>query len=209
MTTPKKPDGVTRRGFLKGTSISVAASGLLKGARVGIQEASITPAAKQLKADQEHAISFTLNGKETTATVRTGHTLLEMLRDNLDLTGTKEVCDQGSCGACTVLLEGKPVNSCLTLAVEAQGLKVQTVEGLAEGSKLHAIQEAFCEHDALQCGFCTPGMLMTCKSLLDNNPSPTVDDTKEALSGNICRCGTYINIFQAVQSAAKTMKGGR
>ncbi|HMS16570.1 MAG TPA: (2Fe-2S)-binding protein, partial [Planctomycetota bacterium] len=190
--------GVSRRGFLKGAGLSVAATGLLGATRQGIRESAGLPAAPLLKAGDTHTITFVLNGVETSAKVRTGHTLLETLRDQLNLTGTKLVCDQGSCGACTVLLDGKPTNSCLTLAVDAAGRKVETVEGLAKGGKLHPIQEAFCEHDALQCGFCTPGMLMSCKALLDRNPTPNRDQTKAALAGNICRCGTYINIFDAV-----------
>jgi xanthine dehydrogenase YagT iron-sulfur-binding subunit len=141
--------------------------------------------------------------------VGTGVTLLRLLRERLDLTGAKEVCDRGSCGACTVHLDGKAVNSCLLLAVDCEGRDVTTVEGLAKGDALHPVQQAFCEEDALQCGFCTPGMVMSCAALLKANPKPTLDETKAALSGNICRCGTYFNIFRAVDRAAQSMRGGR
>jgi aerobic-type carbon monoxide dehydrogenase small subunit (CoxS/CutS family) len=199
----------SRRGFLKGTSLGVAASTVLGGARAEIQEASPFPAARVLGAGETHTIAFTLNGEAVKAEVRTGHTLLETLRDNLHLTGTKLVCDFGSCGACTVLVDGQAVNSCLTLAADAEGRSVETIEGLAKGQDLHPLQTAFAAEDALQCGFCTPGMIMSCKSLLDHHPSPSLDQTKEALSGNLCRCGTYINIFRAVDRASKTLKGGK
>jgi aerobic-type carbon monoxide dehydrogenase small subunit (CoxS/CutS family) len=202
-------DGVSRRGFLKGAGLGVAASTLLGSTREGVRQSAGLPAAQVLSAKDTHDVEFTLNGKATTAKVRTAHTLLETLRDQLDLTGTKLVCDQGSCGACTVLINGVPVNSCLTLALDAKGCAVETVEGLAVGGKLHPIQSAFCEHDALQCGFCTPGMLMSCKALLAREKSPTLEQTKQALAGNICRCGTYINIFDAVAAASKAMNGGR
>ncbi len=202
----EKP-GLSRRGFLKGTGLSVAAVGLVKSATAA-QEA---PAAEvpTLSAAQTHEISFELNGQTTQAKVRTGHTLLETLRDQLDLTGTKLVCDQGSCGACTVHLDGKPVNSCLVFATDAAGRQITTIEGLAKNGNLHPVQAGFLHEDASQCGFCTPGMIMSCKALLDRNPSPTRDECKEAISGNICRCGTYFNIYRAVDHAATLMKGGR
>ncbi len=208
-TEGPRPEDLSRRGFLKGTGIGVAASGLIAATKEGVRESAGAPRATVLEKDKVHEISFTLNGKKTSAKVRTGHTLLETLRDQLDLTGAKLVCDSGTCGACTVLVDGRPVNSCLTLAVDAEGRSVETIEGLAKDGVLHPVQEAFVAEDALQCGFCTPGMIMTCKSLLDRNPSPTRHDCAEAISGNICRCGTYFNIFRAVDRAAKTMKGGR
>lgn len=203
-------DGFSRRGFLKGTSLGIAA-----GALAG--EATAAPAtgkeagrdAEKLAADGEHKVSMELNGEKVEAKVQTGHTLLETLRDQLDKTGTKLVCDKGNCGACTVLIDGQPTNSCLVLALDADGTKVETIEGLAQDGKLHPVQEAFVEEDALQCGFCTPGMVMSCKALLDENKFPTREDAQDALSGNICRCGTYFNIFRAVDRAAKTMREGR
>ncbi|MAG57466.1 MAG: oxidoreductase [Planctomycetes bacterium] len=203
MKHPEDPSGVSRRGFLKGASLGVAASTVLGSARAEVKEASGVPDARLLKAADEHEISFVLNGEKTKAKVRTGHTLLETLRDQLDKTGTKLVCDFGTCGACTVLVDGKPVNSCLTLAVDVAGHQVETIEGMEQNGKLHPIQEAFCAEDGLQCGFCTPGMVMSSKALLDANPKPSLDETKAALSGNLCRCGTYINIFRAVERASK------
>lgn len=211
MSRPEAPPegGLSRRGFLKGAGLGAAATTLAGAARDGLREAAGAPKAAVLKASETHEIAFTLNGKPAQAKVRTGHTLLETLRDQLDLTGTKVVCDHGTCGACTVLLDGRPVNACLVLAADAAGRRVETVEGLAEGGVLHPIQDAFVKEDALQCGFCTPGMIMSCKSLLDHNPKPTRDEVQEALSGNICRCGTYFNIFRAVDRAAAAMKGGK
>lgn len=194
--------GFSRRGFLKGTGLGVAASTVIGGARAEVREQAGIPEAKVMKAGDEHEVTFTLNGDGTTAKVRTGHTLLETLRDQLDMTGTKLVCDHGSCGACTVLVDGKAVNSCLTLAVDVEGKTVETVEGLAQDGKLSPIQQAFAEQDALQCGFCTPGMVMSCTALLRDNPKPSLEETQQALCGNICRCGTYINIFRAVEQAS-------
>lgn len=197
----------SRRGFLKGTSLGVAAGTMLGSARAEIREQAGLPQARMLKAAAEHKIAFTLNGNRTVASVRTGHTLLETLRDQLDMTGTKLVCDHGTCGACTVLLDGQPVNSCLTLTCDAEGRSVETVEGLEKDGKLSPIQEAFAKEDALQCGFCTPGMIMSCTALLRSNKKPTLEQTQQALCGNLCRCGTYINIFRAVERASKA--GGK
>lgn len=134
-------------------------------------------------------------------------TLLEVLREDLDLTGTKEVCLLGACGACTVLLDKRPVLSCLTLAVACKGKQVTTIEGLNEGEKLHPIQEAFIDHGAIQCGFCTPAMIMTGKALLDANPNPTEKETREAISGNLCRCTGYAKIVDAIVSVPDRDEG--
>jgi aerobic carbon-monoxide dehydrogenase small subunit len=130
-------------------------------------------------------------------------TLLDLLRDGMDLTGTKCNCRAGECGACVVLIDGKPVLSCLTLAVTVQGKKVTTIEGLAKGNSLHPLQRAFIDSGAIQCGFCTPGMILTAKAFLDENPHPTVEEVKSALSGNLCRCGGYVKIIEAVMAAAE------
>jgi carbon-monoxide dehydrogenase small subunit len=129
--------------------------------------------------------------------------LLELIRDHLHLTGTKEGCGTGDCGACTVLLNNKPVNSCLVLAIEADGKEILTIEGLAENGKLHPLQEAFIEHGAVQCGFCTSGMILTAKAFLDENPSPSEEDVKRAISGNLCRCTGYVKITKAILAASK------
>ena len=141
-------------------------------------------------------ISLTVNGENHEVVVEPRTTLLEVLRDALGLTGAKEGCSLGNCGACTVLLDGKPVLSCLLLAVEAQGKEIVTIEGLAEGGKLHPLQEAFVEHGAVQCGFCTPGILMSLKALLSEKPDATQEDVKRALDGHLCRCGAYPRILE-------------
>jgi len=148
-------------------------------------------------------ISFKVNGSVRQLDVRPERTLLEVLREDLGLTGTKHGCDSGECGACTVLLDGKPVNSCLTLAVAARDREVLTIEGLANDGKLHPLQEAFIEHSALQCGFCGSGMLLTAKALLDENPTPTRDEVRRALAGTLCRCSGYLPIVDAVMDAAE------
>ncbi|RLA77944.1 MAG: (2Fe-2S)-binding protein [Deltaproteobacteria bacterium] len=153
-------------------------------------------------------ISLTVNGENHEVVVEPRTTLLEVLRDALGLTGAKEGCSLGNCGACTVLLDGKPVLSCLLLAVEAQGKEIVTIEGLAEGGKLHPLQEAFVEHGAVQCGFCIPGMILSAKALLDENPHPTEEEVKEAISGNLCRCTGYSNAVRAILAAAKAKEEG-
>ena len=147
-------------------------------------------------------IELKINGQVHELAVDTNITLLEVLREDLGLTGTKKACDLGECGACTVLLDGKPVHSCLTLAIKAQGSEIQTIEGLAEGENLHPLQQSFVDHGAIQCGYCTPGMIMTSKSLLDGNPSPTDHEIKKAISGNLCRCTGYVKIVEAVKAVA-------
>lgn len=150
-------------------------------------------------------IALEVNGVRETAEVEVGTTLLRFLRDGLDLTGTKEGCNEGECGSCMVLLDGRPVNSCLVLAVEADGAKVTTVEGLSAGS-LHPLQKAFLTHAAVQCGFCTPGMIVSAAALLRENPDPGEDDVKRALAGNLCRCTGYRQIVDAVREAAAAMR---
>ena len=153
----------------------------------------------------EQRIEFTLNGDKTSVTFPTFKTLLEVLREELNLTGTKHGCELGECGACAVLVDGKPVLSCLMLAVEADGTKVTTVEGLANDARLHPLQEAFADCGAAQCGYCTPGFLCTAKALLDKKPDANRREISEALAGNICRCTGYIQIFEAVEQAAGKM----
>ena len=149
-----------------------------------------------------HSITVTVNGAKERLDVPSNMTLLYMLREKLALTGTKNGCEAGECGACTVLLDGEPVNSCLVLAVEVDGREVTTVEGLAREGRLSPLQEAFVEHNAVQCGFCTPGVLIVAHALLKRNPQPTEEEIKEALVGNLCRCTGYLRIISAVQAAA-------
>jgi len=151
-------------------------------------------------------ISLEVNGIAETQEVEVGTTLLRFLRDTLDLTGTKEGCNEGECGSCMVLLDGRPVNSCLVLAVEADGARVTTIEGLSSDGVLHPIQQAFLEHTSVQCGFCTPGMVVTAVALLKANPDPSEDEIRKALAGNLCRCTGYKQIVDAVRGAAMAMR---
>ncbi len=152
-------------------------------------------------------ININVNGTDYETAIRSGATLLDLLRDELKLTGTKRGCDHGDCGACTVLMDGKAVNSCLVLAIEADGRRVETIESVANGEELHPIQRAFIEKGAIQCGFCTPGMIMRVKSFLDENPNPTLNEIKQELSGNLCRCTGYVKIFEAVETAVEYLNG--
>lgn len=150
-----------------------------------------------------HAISLTVNGASEYVEVPANMTLLALLRERLGLTGTKNGCSTGECGACTVLMNGEPVNACLVLAVETDGAEIITVEGLAHDDQLDPLQQALIDHSGVQCGFCTPGVLISARALLNRNPRPTEDDIKDALRGNLCRCTGYVRIIQAVKAAAK------
>jgi carbon-monoxide dehydrogenase small subunit len=150
----------------------------------------------------EQVVKLIVNGEPIEVKVGPWVTLLEVIRDKLELTGTKEACSLGECGACTVILDGKAVNSCLVLAVEAQGKEILTIEGLRQKGELHPLQKAFIDEGAVQCGFCTPGMILSAKALLDKNPDPDEDEIKEALAGNLCRCTGYVKIVKAVKTAA-------
>lgn len=154
-------------------------------------------------------VKFVLNGKEVDVNVQPNWTLLDVLRRKLKLTGTKKGCARGECGACTVLLDGEPVCSCLILAPRVDHHEVVTIEGLGSPDKLHPLQSAFMEHGSVHCGFCTPGMLMSAKALLDEEPNPTEEDIKNAISGNLCRCTGYIPIIKAIQDAARKMQKPR
>ncbi len=153
------------------------------------------------------AITLNVNNETFDIVTFPNQTLLEVLRDHLHLTGTKESCGEGVCGSCTVLLNGLPVRSCLTLAIAAQGKEITTIEGLSKGAKLHPVQEAFVERGGLQCGFCTPGMIMSTKALLDENPHPTEEEIRRAIAGNFCRCTGYSKIIESIKAAAKNMDG--
>jgi carbon-monoxide dehydrogenase small subunit len=157
---------------------------------------------------EKRIIQLTVNGEKYEVVAASNQTLLEILREDLYLTGTKEGCGEGACGTCTVLLDGKPVRSCLTLAVEVQGREVTTIEGLAPMGELHPVQKAFVEYGAIQCGFCSPGMVLTTKALLDENPSPTEQEARQAISGNVCRCTGYAKIVEAMLKAAEMVQGG-
>jgi xanthine dehydrogenase YagT iron-sulfur-binding subunit len=151
-------------------------------------------------------LSLSINGAMRTVQADPAMTLVEVLRDSLGLVGTKIGCDRGACSACTVWVDGQVIASCMTLAFDVRGKQITTIEGLAKEGALHPVQTAFIEHDALQCGFCTPGMVMSCAHLVDANPNCTLDDVKAAVSGHLCRCGTYPNIFKATLAAAKAAR---
>jgi carbon-monoxide dehydrogenase small subunit len=157
---------------------------------------------------KKREIELHVNGETFTISVPPQKTLLEVLREDLELTGTKEGCSEGECGVCTVLLDGIPVRSCLLFAVDVRGRQVTTVEGLAQGEKLHPIQNAFIEQGAIQCGFCTPGMILSAKALLDHTASPSEDEIRVAISGNLCRCTGYQKIVKAIQAASRTHNAG-
>jgi aerobic-type carbon monoxide dehydrogenase small subunit (CoxS/CutS family) len=190
----KDPTRVSRRAFLKTAGVGAAASSIAGG---------LAEAAPPILGPDAVPLALKVNGQLKTVTVEPRVTLLRALRNQLDLTGAKEVCERGSCGACTVLLDGEPVCSCLMLAADAVGHEITTVEGLGTPEKMSPVQAAFVEADAMQCGFCTPGFVVSATALLRRNPNPTLDEIKDGLAGNLCRCGTYSRLFEGVQKAAK------
>jgi xanthine dehydrogenase YagT iron-sulfur-binding subunit len=195
---------ISRRQFVETTGAGLVVA---TGVPLAAQESS--PAAPTAPTVPHTSIKLMVNGAEHRIEVEDRWTLVEVLRDHLALTGTKIGCDRGECGACTVLLDGKPVYSCSQLAVWADGKTVQTVEGLARGEHLHPLQEAFIEHDGPQCGYCTSGQLMSAKALLDHNPHPTPDEVRHAMTGNICRCSNYNRYIEAVLAASGAGAIGR
>jgi xanthine dehydrogenase YagT iron-sulfur-binding subunit len=199
----KHPGGVSRRDFIKGMGSGALGTAVL----APLRGQTIATKKGRVPVYDRKTITLTVNGKKLELAVEANETLLDVLRDRLDLTGAKKVCDRGECGGCTVHLDGEPIYACMYLAVRADGRRVKTVEGLAEGDKLHRVQEAFIEKDGYQCGFCTPGFLMTTSAFLEKNPAPSLDEIKQALSGNLCRCGNYAKIYGAVDAAAKKSKG--
>ncbi|MFI5341205.1 MAG: 2Fe-2S iron-sulfur cluster-binding protein [Candidatus Methylomirabilales bacterium] len=191
----RDPLRLSRRTFLKTVGVGAAATGL-----VG---AVPRPAHAEILGPDAVPLSLKVNGTVHTTTVEPRVTLLRALRNHLSLTGAKEVCERGACGACTVLLDGEPVCSCMLLAVDSVGREITTVEGLGTPERMSPVQAAFVEADALQCGFCTPGFVVASTALLRKHPNPTLEEIKAGLAGNLCRCGTYSRIFEAVQKAAK------
>jgi xanthine dehydrogenase YagT iron-sulfur-binding subunit len=190
------PDGVnlSRRNFLKTTGVVGLAAGVISP---GEAEAQATPG---LVGPGEVPVRLSVNGRQVNLMIEPRVTLLDALRMRADMTGNKRGCDRGTCGACTMLVDGRPVYSCSTLAIDVQGKQVRNIEGLATGDKLHPVQQAFCDKDALMCGFCTPGFIMASVGLLEKTPNPTPDQIRKGLDGNICRCGTFSRIFEAVSS---------
>jgi aerobic-type carbon monoxide dehydrogenase small subunit (CoxS/CutS family) len=214
--------GLRRREFVKlvgGTGVAATAQVLagqkFASAATTVEEEAVQGSTSEVAGPGPVAMTLRINGEAKKLTIEPRVTLLDALRNHLDLTGAKKVCDRGTCGACTVIVNSKPVYSCSVLAIEVAdrggkpGADIRTIEGIAPEGKLHAVSAAFVENDAQQCGFCTPGFVMSCKAYLDTHKNPTIEDVKHALGGNLCRCGTYIGVRNAVVQAAMSTKGGR
>jgi xanthine dehydrogenase YagT iron-sulfur-binding subunit len=194
----EQESGFSRRDFLKVSGISLSVPLLIGPRTIRIAGADV-----KVFGPGKVPITLDINAKKHTVEVEPRVTLLETLRNELELTGAKRVCDRASCGACTVIVDGKAVYSCTVLAIEAQSKPIITVEGLMNGDKLHPVQQAFIDNDAQQCGFCTPGFVVACKAFLDKQPKPTPEQLHTGLAGNLCRCGTYMGIRAAVMQVAK------
>jgi xanthine dehydrogenase YagT iron-sulfur-binding subunit len=198
----KSDQGVTRRGFMK--SMGAGAAAMAASSSLS----AFTPAeAKVMGSETMHKITLKVNSRFHSLLVEPRWSLLFVLREKLGLTGTKMGCERGECGACTVLLNGVPRYACLILAMEAEGTEITTLEGLMEGEELGPVQQAFLEKDAFQCGYCTPGQIMAAEGLLRTSPNPTKEEIQKGMSGNLCRCGAYVHIFEAVEAAAKSRSG--
>jgi aerobic-type carbon monoxide dehydrogenase small subunit (CoxS/CutS family) len=198
---------LSRRSFLRGSALATAGAAMVGAAAAVLEQAqAATGADAGIVGPGAVAITLEVNGTQRTLEVEPRTTLAEALRGPLGLTGTKIACDRGACSACTVWLDGAPVCACMMLAVDVGTRGVTTIEGLAEGGELHRVQAAFIEHDAMQCGFCTPGMVMSCAALLQHTPEPTEQDVRAAISGHVCRCGTYPHVIAATLAAAKARK---
>jgi xanthine dehydrogenase YagT iron-sulfur-binding subunit len=196
--------GVTRRAFLK--RAGAGAAGITAASVLDLSSAAQERDNRIILGPGAVPVTLSVNGRSRQVNIEPRTTLADVLRTDLGLTGTKVVCDRGSCSACTVWLDKMPVCSCLTLSLDAAPHQITTIEGLANGEQLHPVQAAFIEHDALQCGFCTPGMIMSCAALVERNPNPSLEDVKIATSGNLCRCGTYPKVFDATLAAAKARR---
>jgi xanthine dehydrogenase YagT iron-sulfur-binding subunit len=198
-TPARKTGAVSRRGFIRGVGIAAGGASTAANLRAG-DSAAGSPV---VVGSGVSPVILTVNGQKRALKIEPRVTLLRALRNSLDLTGTKQICDRGSCGGCTVLVDGERVNSCMTLALDVVGKSIETVEGIAKGDELHPVQKAFCEFDALQCGFCTPGFVVASKNICDRAKAtgvvPTRAQIQQDLSGNICRCGTYNRIFDAIE----------
>jgi xanthine dehydrogenase YagT iron-sulfur-binding subunit len=200
---PDNSLGFSRRSFLKGAGVAATGTAVLNSGLLG--QASEPPS--NVIGPDATSVALNINGAVKHVSLEPRTTLAEALRHELHLTGTKIVCDRGSCSACTVMLDGMPVNSCTTFALDAVDRKITTIEGLGNPEHLHPVQAAFVEHDGMQCGYCTPGMVMSCAALLERNPNPAAADVQQAISGNICRCGTYPKVVEAVLETARSRKG--
>jgi len=205
---PDDPDrsAFSRRAFLKGASVAAVTGAAATAATEALRPPRQDPATF---GPGEHEISLRINGQDKKVKVETRTTLLDALRDRLDITGAKKICDRGACGGCTMIVDGVTVNSCLMLAFDAQGKDITTVESLSDGDKVHPLVQNFAACDAMQCGFCTPGMVMSSLACLQRRGKPTAEQMRADLSGNICRCGTYGRIFEAIDRTAQGKGGGK
>jgi xanthine dehydrogenase YagT iron-sulfur-binding subunit len=194
---------VGRRAFLKTVGVTGIAAGVIGGSEAGTEAAGPAPVGPGAV-----PITLTIDGRKHALEVEPRVTLLDAMRDRLDKTGLKRVCDRGSCGACTAIVDGRTVYTCSMLAIEAQGMDIRTIEGLSEGTALHPVQKAIVEHDGTMCGFCTPGFVMAAVALLEKHPKPTVEQVRDGLDGNICRCGTYKGLLAAVLEGGKGVTRG-
>ncbi len=195
--------GMTRRSFIKGVGVGAAAAAAASGTLSALADAE----AKEVKAEEMQKLTLRVNGRSHRLLVEPRWSLLYVLREKMGLTGTKVGCERGECGACTVLINGVPRYACMTLALEAEGEEITTVEGLMEGEQLGSVQQAFLENDAFQCGYCTPGQIMAAEGLLRAGGPLNVGEIQKGMSGNLCRCGAYAHIFRAVEAAAKARSG--
>jgi len=195
-----KPEqfSVSRRDFLKTAGVGGLASAVTAAAAADVE----AQAGPHVVGPGELPVTLTINGKRVDLRIEPRVTLLDAVRMRADLTGNKRVCDRGACGACTMIVDGRTVYSCSTLAIEVQGKQIRTVDGLASGDTLHPVQQAFCDKDALMCGFCTPGFVMATVALLEKHPNPTPEQARKGLDGNICRCGTFVRVMEAAMAAA-------
>jgi xanthine dehydrogenase YagT iron-sulfur-binding subunit len=198
---------LSRRSFLRGSAVTTAGATMVNATSALLAQAETAESTSTSGGPDAVPITLQVNGVARALRVEPRATLAEVLRGPLGLTGTKIGCDRGACGACTVLVDAQPVCSCMLLAIDVGARPVATIEGLAQGDTLHPVQQAFIEHDALQCGYCTPGMLMSCAALLDRRPAADADDVRAAISGHVCRCGTYPHVVTATLAAAKVSRG--
>ncbi len=202
---PDETRGVTRRSFIKGVGVGVVSTSVLPVVMSACGESRDGMLAEE--GVTEATITLRVNGQTRSVTVESRATLADTLRNKLKLTGAKVVCDRGECGGCTVLLDGEPMYACMMLAFNAVGKEIVTIEGLAKDGKLSSVQQAFIDHDAYQCGYCTPGQIIAAEGLLKKNDNPDLEEIKRGMSGNICRCAAYQHIFTAVAAAAKERRG--
>jgi xanthine dehydrogenase YagT iron-sulfur-binding subunit len=196
----------SRRGFLKGAGVTAATS-VMETANALARDVRDAVHSSRVAGPEALPVKLHINGHEHSVVIEPRDTLAQTLRDNVGLTGTKVVCDRGSCSACTVWIDKTPALACMTLSIDTPGRQITTIEGLSHGEQMHPVQAAFVKHDAMQCGFCTPGMVMSCAALLERNSSPSLSDVKHAVSGNLCRCGTYPKVFAATLDVAQQRAG--